>query len=187
MDQLRLLGSVKELGPFLVCGKFLVGRKHRFRRRHPNSDLELRVSFSLHHAHRRWNIGVIAANGGANMFVICEPVYRRIKAEPADSRKKRFHPGMGGAIGGRMRILAAMIEVSADVATGNSGIPDEGNHNVSKILADTLPRLERMFNRRIYCRAFFYIAKTAINAGAGIQKECQGTPAFSFARSNLLG
>src|ERR1039458_6857814 len=66
-DQLQLLGLVKKLGPLLVRRKLLVGREQGLGRRDPNSNLELRVRFSLHSTHCRRNVGRIATDGGANV------------------------------------------------------------------------------------------------------------------------
>src|SRR4030081_1876712 len=61
LGHLRLLGLVKKLGPLFVCRKLLVGRKHRLRRRHSHSNLQLSVRFSLHHAHGGGDVRIIAA------------------------------------------------------------------------------------------------------------------------------
>jgi hypothetical protein len=38
-----------------------------------------------------------------------------------------------------MRIFTAVVKISADIAAGNSGISNECDHDVGKILTDALP------------------------------------------------
>src|ERR1035441_8792468 len=79
IGQVQLLGLVKKLGPLFVRRKLLVGREQGLGRRDPNSNLELRVSFSLHHAHGGRNARVIAADCGTNVPLTYEPINRRIE------------------------------------------------------------------------------------------------------------
>jgi hypothetical protein len=139
LGQLRLLGLIKKLGPLLVCGKLLVGRKYSLRRGHSNSNLQLGLGFPLHHPHRGWNVRIIATDCSANVLLTREFVNGWIETHPAPPREQCFDPCMGRAVGRGMCILRAVIKVPTDVATRNPGIPDECDHDVSKILTHALP------------------------------------------------
>src|ERR1700690_4452459 len=150
IDQLQLLGLVKKLGPLLVRRKLLVGREHGLGRRDPNSNLELRVRFSLHHAHCGWDIGIIAADCGANVPLTYEPIHRRIETYPANAGEKGFHPDMRSAARRGLRIFADTVKGSTDIATRNFGISNECDHDMSKILTYPLSQPKRLLNRRTY-------------------------------------
>src|ERR1035438_3763391 len=97
-DQLQLLGLVKKLRPLLARRKLLVGREQGLGRRDPNSNLELRVRFSLHSTHCGWNARIIATDCGANVPLTREAINRRIETYPANAGEKGFHPGMRSAV-----------------------------------------------------------------------------------------
>ena len=137
--QRRLLGLVKKLRPLFVRRKLLVGGEHRLRRGHSNSNLQLSVRFSFHHAHGGWNVGVIATDCGANVLLGRESINCRIETYPANPWEKSFHPRMRRAVRLRMCIFAAVAKVSTNIATGNPGISHKCDHNVSKILTHALP------------------------------------------------
>ena len=99
VNQLRLLGLVKELGPLFVGGKFLIRRQHGLGRRDSDSNLELGLSFSLHHAHSWGNIGIIAADGGTNVLLAREPVGCGIETNPAHAGKQGLGPRVRGSVG----------------------------------------------------------------------------------------
>src|ERR1700691_291658 len=86
IDQVYLLAFVKKLGPLFVRRKLFVGREHGLGRRDPNSNLELRVCSSHHHTHGGWNVGIIAADCGANVPLACEAINCRIETYPAHTR-----------------------------------------------------------------------------------------------------
>src|SRR5450755_1324547 len=165
IDQVQLLGLVKKLGPLFARRKLLVGREQGLGRRDPNSNLELRVSFSLHHAHGGRNVGIIATDCGANVPLTYEPINRRIETYPTNAGEKGFHPCMGSAVRRGMRILAAAVKVSTDIATRNFGISNECDHDMSKILTYTLSQPKGMLNRRTYHGALLDVVKTAMHTG----------------------
>src|SRR5208282_6595392 len=186
IGQPRLLGLVKKLGPLFVRPKLLVGREHRLGRRDPNSNLELRVRFSLHHAHCGWNARIITTDGGANVLLTREAINRRIETYPANAGEKGFHPGMGSAVHRGVSIFAAVVKVSTDIATGNFGISNQCDHDMSKILTYTLSRPQGMLNRRSYRGASLDVAKTAMHTGGKILEKCQRASSIPFRRADLL-
>src|SRR6202453_2253749 len=113
-DQVQLLDPIKKLGPLFVRRKLLVGREQGWGRRDPNSNLELRVSLSLHHAHCGRHVGIIATDCGANVPLTYEPINRRIETYPAHAGEKGFHPGMRSTVRRGMRIFTAAVKVSTD-------------------------------------------------------------------------
>src|SRR5450755_1029772 len=186
IDPVQLPGLVKKLGPLFVRRKLLVGREQSLGRRDPNSNLELRVSFSLHHAHGGRNAGIIATDCGANVPLTHEPINRRIETYPATAGEKGFHPGMRSAVRRGMRIFAAAVKVSTDIATRNFGISTECNHDMSKILTYTLSQPKGMLNRRTYRSALLDVVKTAMHTGGKILEKCQRASAIPFRRADLL-
>src|SRR5579864_8759256 len=143
------------------------------------------IRFSLHHTHGRGDVGIIAADCGANVLLTCKSIDSGIETYPANPRKQSFHPGMGCAVRRGMRSFTAVVKVAADIATGNSGVSHEGNHDVSKILTYALPRAKRILDRRIDCSAFLYVAETSIHSRCDVPQECQGTSSLPFSRSDL--
>src|ERR1700676_2391664 len=127
LGQLGLLGLLKELGPFFIGRKLLVGGKDCLRRGHSNSNLQLSIRFALHHAHGRGHVGIIASDGGANVLFAGKSIDGGIETYPANVREKRFHPSVGGTVRRRMRGFTAVVKVAADIATRNSGVSHEGN------------------------------------------------------------
>ena len=186
IDQLQLLGLVKKLGPLFVRRKLLVGREHSLGLRDTNSNLELRVRFSLHHADGGWNVRIIATDCGANVPLTYEPINRRIETYPANAGEKGFHPGMRIAVRRGMRIFASVVKVSTDIATGNFGISNKCDHDMSKILAYTLSRPKGMLNRRAYRGSFLDVAKTSMHTGGKILQKCQRTSSIPFSRADFL-
>ena len=186
IDPLPLLGLVNKLGPLFVRRKLLVGREHGLRRRDPNSNLELRVRLSLHHAHCGWNVRVISTDCGANVPLTYGSINRGIEAYPANTGEKSFHPSMPSAARRGMPIFAGMVKISTDIATGNFGISNECDHDMSKILTYSLSRPKGMRNRRTYRRVFLYVAKTAMHAGGKIVQKRQRASSIPFARADLL-
>src|ERR1017187_5513464 len=184
-DQLQLLGLVKKFGPLLVRRKILVGREQGLGRRDPNSNLELRVRFSLHSTHCRRNVGRIATDGGANVPLTYEPISRRIETYPAHAGEKSFHPGMRSAFR-RGHILAAVVNVSTDIATGNVGISNQCDHDMNEILTYSLSRPKGMLNRQTPRRAFLHVAKAAMHTGGKILQKCQRAPSVSLCRADLF-
>ena len=49
------------------------------------------------------NVGIVAANRGADVPVAGFDVVRRIEAQPAETRQVSFHPGVRGVVAGTMR------------------------------------------------------------------------------------
>src|SRR5690242_16338455 len=93
---------------------------------------------------------------------------------------------MSGAVGHRS-IFRAGVEVSTYVAAGDSGISDQSDHDVGKILAYALPRLKGVFNRRIDSSTFLHIFKAAVDSGSDVPEERQGASPFPFVGSDLAG
>src|SRR5580658_4070114 len=185
-DQLQLLGLAKKSRPLLVRRKLLVGREQGLGRRDPNSNLEFRVRFSLHRAHCGWNVRIIAPDCGANVPLTYEPINRRIETYPSNAGEKGFHPGMRSAVRRGMRIFGAMVKVSTHIATGDFGISNECDHDMSKILTYTLSRPKGMLNRQTYHDAVLDAAKTAMHTGGSILQKCQRASSIPFRRADLL-
>src|SRR5450432_671752 len=183
-DQLQLLGLVKKLGPLLVRREVLVGREQGLGRRDPNSNLELRVGFSLHSTHCGRNVGRIATDCGPNVPLPYEQVSRRIETYPAHAWEKSFHPCMRSAFR-RGHIFAALVNVSTDVATGNFGISNQCDHDMNEILTYSLSGAKGMLNRQTRRRAFLQVAKTVMHTGGNILQKCQRAPSVSFRRADF--
>src|ERR1700690_945535 len=184
-DQLQLLGLVKKLGPLLVRRKLLVGREQGLGRRDPNSNLKLRVRFSLHSTHGGRNVGRIATDCGANVPLPYELIRCRIETYPAHAGEKSFHPCIRSAFR-RWHIFAAVVNVSTDIATGYVCISNQCDHDMNEILTYSLSRPKGMFNRQTRRRAFLQVAKTAMHPGGNILQKCQRAPSVPFRRADFF-
>ena len=99
VDQLGLLGLVQKLGPLFVGSELLIGREYGLGWRDSDSNLELGLSFSFHHAHSWGNIGIIAPDGGANVLLAREPAGCGIETNPAHAGKQGLRPRVRGSVG----------------------------------------------------------------------------------------
>src|SRR4029077_5392457 len=86
----------------------------------------------------RWNVSVIASDGGTNMSMVRYEVIGGIKANPAQMRKQHIDPGVGGVGGGSVVVFAAAVKVSRDVTSGDAHQAQQGDHGVRKVLTDAL-------------------------------------------------
>src|SRR5665213_2985114 len=97
---------------------------------------ELAVRYAADDALRWWHVCVGAADGGAEVAVVGDEVVGGIEAEPPEMRHERLNPGVGGVRCGAVVVFAAAIEVTGDIAGGNSDVAKQGDHGVGEVLAD---------------------------------------------------
>jgi len=91
-----------------------------------------------------WDVGVVAANGGADVAVAGDEPVGGVEADPAELGEECLDPGVGGRVGGAVVVRLAVVEVAADVAAGDAELrPDQGDHDVGEVLADAHATGER--------------------------------------------
>ena len=81
-----------------------------------DAHLQLGLGPALHRPERRRHVGVVAADGGADVAIAGHEVVGRIEADPAEPRHQRLDPGVRRAVGRTIVVLVAVIQVAADVA-----------------------------------------------------------------------
>src|ERR1700690_4113485 len=120
---------------------------------------EFTFRFAAMHAPRWGNIGVIPPHSDADVAFPPEKVIGGIEFHPAGFPKISFDPGVRRARGGAVVPLVLMIKVAADVAARNAELAHESDHDVSKILADTLASAQGIVNGRIHTSSIGHVAE----------------------------
>ena len=117
-----------------------------------HGHVELAVGVAAEDAVRGRNVGVVAADGGADVPVVGDQVVGGVEAHPAQMRQQHIDPGVGGIRRRAVVVLAAAIEIAGNVAGGNAHMAQQGNHGVGKILADTFAADDGFINGRVDAR-----------------------------------
>src|SRR5579871_6079067 len=92
-------------------------------------------------------------------------VVRRIKAYPAKAREVDLDPGMGRILAGAVLILAAMVEVTRDIARRDAPTPHNGDHDMGEVLTDASAFDERLRDRGMHLRDAHFVIEGAVNNG----------------------
>ena len=138
-----------EHGPVLWNRGFAIEGGQAVAGLNANCHVKLALGFAAEDAVCGWNVGVVAADGSANVAVLRDQVIGGIEANPADARQEGVNPGMGGVWSGAIVIFRAAVEITGDVARRDSDVAEEGNHGVREILADALAAHDRFIDRGI--------------------------------------
>ena len=87
------------------------------RRGYGDGYTEFALGFAFVDAARWRDVGVVAADGDANVAIAADQIVRRIERDPAQARDQRFDPGVRRAFERAILFLfIAMKHVSADIA-----------------------------------------------------------------------
>lgn len=82
------------------------------------------------------DVGVVAADGDADVPVSDDEVVRGVESDPSEAWEEGLDPGVGGVGLGSVVVLAAVVEISADVSAWDFDHAREGDHDVGEVLAD---------------------------------------------------
>src|SRR5258707_6188134 len=108
------------------------------------------------------------------MPFISEGVVSRVKANPAVTGQVGFYPGVHSGTGDAFRATSLLTEIATDIATGDTQFAHQRNHNMCKILADSLAQTQRLVNRRIDARRLDSVIKGTVDRIVQFAQEGQG-------------
>ena len=81
---------------------------------------------------------IIAADCGAEVAMVGNEIVGGIEADPAEMGHESLNPCVGGVGCRAVVVLAAAIEIAGDITGWNPDMAQQGDHGVSKVLADAL-------------------------------------------------
>ena len=138
-----------------------------------DANAEFTFRFAAVDATRGRNVGVITANGHANVAIAAEQIIRGIEFDPTGFAEKGLDPGVSGT--GRRAIVTPvlMVEVTTDLAAGNAKLPDQHDHDVGKILANALTREKSVVNRGIDAGGVGGVLEGFIDGGVQLFEESE--------------
>ena len=113
------LGFFYEDGPVFGDGHFAIEEGSAFAGFDADGDAELALGAAAVDAVGGRDVGVIAADGGADVAIAGDEVVGGIETDPAEFGEEGLDPGMGGGAFGAILVGVAVIEIAADVAAGN--------------------------------------------------------------------
>ena len=131
-----LLGSLDQYAPVFGNGKLAVESRWLGTGFDVDGHIKLALCLTAEDAVSGRHIRVIAADGGADVAMMSDEVVGGVEAHPAELRQQHIHPGMSCIGSGAVVVFAAAVEVAGYIARGNAHVAKEGDHGVSKILAD---------------------------------------------------
>jgi len=112
-----------------------------------DGDIEFAVGLAAEDPVGRGHVGIVAADGGADVAMMGDEVVGGVEAHPAQVGQEHIDPGVSGVRGGAVVILAAAVEVAGDVAGGDADMAQEGDHGVGKVLANALAADDGLIDR----------------------------------------
>ena len=144
-----------------------------------DGDTEGALGLAFINAAGRRDVGVVAANGDADVAITADEVVGGIEGGPTEARDKGFDPGVGSAFEGAVfvAVFLAMKEVAADVTAGDAERAHEGNHDVGEILADSLAGLQRVFDGGIDFGAVGHVVEEGVDAFVEMREQFEGSAA----------
>ena len=105
----RLLRALDQNRPVFRNGQLAIERRRLLAGLDVHGNVELAGGFAAEDAMGGGNVGVIAANGGADVAMVGNQIVGGIEAHPAEMRQQHIHPGVGGVGSGAVVIFAAAI------------------------------------------------------------------------------
>ena len=131
------LGFFYEHGPVFGDGEFAIEEGCAFAGFDADGDAELALGAAAVDAVGGGNVGVVAADGGANVAVAGDEIVGGVEANPAELGQKCLDPGVGCGALGAVFVGVTVVEIAADIAAGDLQLgADERDHDVGEILAD---------------------------------------------------
>ena len=130
---------------------------------HAHRQLALHRARALEDAARRRHVGVVAADGHANVALAGRRVVGRIESDPAQLGQQRFDPRVRRAVRRSIRVVSLMEQIAAHVAARDAEPPDQRDHDVGEVLADAAARGQRIVDRRIDARALRAVLEAGVH------------------------
>ena len=103
-----------------------------------HGDVEFAGRFAPEDAVGGGYVGIVAADGGADMAMVGNEVVGGIKADPAEMGKEDVNPCVSRVWGRAVVVFAAAIEIAGNVACRNPDVAEQRDHGVGKVLANAL-------------------------------------------------
>ena len=115
-----------------------------------DGDGEFAVGAAAEDAVGGRDVGVVAADGGADVAIAGDEVVGGIEADPAEFGRKASTQAWVAELSERSWCVVAVVEVAADVAAGDAELgADQRDHDVGEILADAGLGGEREVDGRV--------------------------------------
>ena len=119
------------------------------------------------------NVGVVAADRGADVPVMRDQIVGGIDANPSQMRQERFDPGVRRVGGRAVVVLAAAIQIARDVARGNADMAQQRDHGVGEVLADAFAAHDGFVDRRVDARGARHVIEVVKEALVQLKHQLQ--------------